>query len=40
VQAEDARSADAALGARLATALAEAAAAMLALMRNNPEIAP
>ena len=39
VQAEDARSADAALGERLATALAEAAAAMLALMRNNPEIA-
>lgn len=37
VQAEDARPADAALGARLAASLAEAAAAMLALMRLNPE---
>lgn len=37
VQAEDARGADADLGARLCGALAEAAAAMLALMRSQTE---
>jgi len=40
VQAEDPRGADADLGARLCTALAEAAAAMLALMRSRPEGLP
>ncbi len=40
VQAEDPREADADLGARLCTALAEAAAAMVALMRSSPEGSP
>lgn len=40
VQAEDPRGAEADLGARLCAALAEAAAAMLALMRSRPEGSP